>query len=108
MSTFQDKLKQAELDPEYAYLKSDPRGMTAVWHKCFEPSVVHSSISGVQPRWRKENLPSAVYFLQQPLQSYGQRGIDVCRRGDFDQYGMVAAKDYFFDNKKPEQFFSHV
>ena len=36
MASFEELLEQATLEPEYAYLREDPRGSLACWHKAFE------------------------------------------------------------------------
>ena len=109
MSTFQDKLKQAELDPEYAYLRRDPRGVTAFWHKCFElfcralfnlwcPAKVEG----------RENLPSAPFiFCSNHCSHMDSAALMYAGGEDFDQYGMVAAKDYF-SITRAGTIFSHV
>ena len=110
MSTFQDKLKQAELDPEYAYLKRDPRGMTAVWHKCFE-LFCHALFNLWCPAKveGRENLPSAPFiFCSNHCSHMDSAALMYAGGEDFDQYGMVAAKDYFFDNKSRNNFLSRL
>ena len=36
MASFQEMLEQATLEPGYDYLREDPRGSLAFWHKAFE------------------------------------------------------------------------
>ena len=110
MSTFKDMLQRAELDPEYAYLRCDPRGSTALWHKCFE-----LFCRGLFNLWcpakvvGRENLPSAPFiFCSNHCSHMDSAALMYAGGEDFDRYGMVAAKDYFFDNKSRNNFLSRL
>lgn len=110
MSTFKDMLQRAELEPEYGYLRRDPRGSTAFWHKCFELFCralfnlwCPAKVVG------RENLPSAPFiFCSNHCSHMDSAALMYAGGEDFDQYGMVAAKDYFFDNKSRNNFLSRL
>ena len=110
MSTFKDMLQRAELDSGYGYLRRDPRGSTAFWHKCFE-----LFCRGLFNLWcpakveGRENLPSAPFIFCSNHCSHMDSAALMYGGGeDFDHYGMVAAKDYFFDNESRNNFLSRL
>ncbi len=110
MSTFKDMLQRAELDSDYNYLKSSPRGTTAFWHKCFELFCrILFNLWCPTKVVGRENLPSAPFIFCSNHCSHIDSGVLMYAGGeDFDQYGMVAAKDYFFDNKSRYNFLSQM
>tara|TARA_B100001123_G_scaffold440878_1_gene580920 strand:- start:1006 stop:1764 length:759 start_codon:yes stop_codon:yes gene_type:complete len=101
-SAFQELLKDADLEEEFAYLREPPRGKARLLHGFFElfgttlfnlwcPLTVHG----------RERLPSPPYMICSNHCSHMDSAALMYASGlDFNQFGMVAAKDYFFENKK--------
>ncbi len=102
MSTFRELLDEATLDPDYAYLRETPRGKVAFWHKAFELFCLGLfnlycplKVTG------REHLPSPPFILCSNHCSHMDSPALMYASGQgFNQFGMVAAKDYFFDHKK--------
>ncbi len=102
VSAFQELLKNADLEEEFAYLRESPRGKARFLHGVFElfgtalfnlwcPLTVHG----------RERLPSPPYMICSNHSSHMDSAALMYASGlDFNQFGMVAAKDYFFENKK--------
>ena len=110
MSSFQELLKEAELEPEYGYLRKSPRGTAAMWHKFFELfcRVLFNVWCPLKVVGR-ENLPSAPFmFCSNHCSHMDSAALMYAGGEDFEQYGMVAAKDYFFDNQKRNSFLSRL
>jgi 1-acyl-sn-glycerol-3-phosphate acyltransferase len=102
VSAFQELLRNADLEEEFAYLREPPRGKARLLHGVFElfgtalfnlwcPLTVHG----------RERLPSPPYMICSNHGSHMDSAALMYASGlDFNQFGMVAAKDYFFENKK--------
>ena len=110
MASFEELLEQATLEPEYAYLREDPRGRLACWHKVFELFCrglfnLYCPLKVIG----RENLPSPPFmFCSNHCSHMDSAALMYAGGEDFDQYGMVAAKDYFFDNQKRNSFLSRM
>mgnify|MGYP001185168482 CR=1 FL=1 len=110
MAGFQELLEQATLEPEYAYLRTDPRGRLACWHKAFELFCrglfnLYCPLKVIG----RENLPSPPFmFCSNHCSHMDSAALMYAGGEDFDRYGMVAAKDYFFDNQKRNSFLSKL
>ncbi len=102
MSAFRELLDEATLDPDYAYLRETPSGKAALWHKAFEFFCLGLfnlycplKVTG------REHLPSPPYIVCSNHCSHmDSPALMYAADGGFSQFGMVAAKDYFFDHKK--------
>tara|TARA_B100000686_G_scaffold333087_1_gene398622 strand:- start:1067 stop:1798 length:732 start_codon:yes stop_codon:yes gene_type:complete len=110
VANFQELLKHATLDPRYEYLRQTPRGRLAFWHKAFE-----LFCSGLFNLWcplkveGREHLPSPPFmFCSNHCSHMDSAALMYAGGEDFEQYGMVAAKDYFFDNEKRNSFLSKL
>ncbi len=102
VSAFQELLRNADLEEEFAYLREPPRGKARLLHGVFElfgtalfnlwcPLTVHG----------RERLPSPPYMICSNHGSHMDSAALMYASGlDFNKFGMVAAKDYFFENKK--------
>ena len=110
MASFQELLEQTTLEPEYAYLRADPRGRLACWHKAFELFCrglfnLYCPLKVIG----RENLPSPPFmFCSNHCSHMDSAALMYAGGEDFDRYGMVAAKDYFFDNKSRNNFLSRL
>jgi len=110
VASFQEMLESATLEPEYAYLREKPRGSLAFWHKSFE-----LFCWGLFNLWcpmkvfGRENLPPPPFiFCSNHCSHMDSAALMYAGGEDFEQYGMVAAKDYFFDNKSRNSFLSKL
>jgi 1-acyl-sn-glycerol-3-phosphate acyltransferase/long-chain acyl-CoA synthetase len=102
VSAFQELLKDADLEEEFAYLRESPQGNARFLHGVFElfgtalfnlwcPLTVHG----------QKRLPSAPFMVCSNHSSHMDSAALMYASGlDFNQFGLVAAKDYFFENKK--------
>ncbi|MBI97487.1 MAG: 1-acyl-sn-glycerol-3-phosphate acyltransferase [Verrucomicrobiales bacterium] len=102
VSAFQELLRDAGLEEEFAYLREPPRGKARLFHGVFElfgtalfnlwcPLTVHG----------RERLPSPPFMVCSNHSSHMDSAALMYASGmDFNQFGMVAARDYFFENKK--------
>ncbi len=102
VSAFQELLRNADLEEEFAYLREPPSGKARLLHGVFElfgtalfnlwcPLTVHG----------RERLPSPPYMICSNHGSHMDSAALMYASGlDFNKFGMVAAKDYFFENKK--------
>ena len=102
VSAFQELLQNADLEEEFAYLREPPRGKARLFHGVFEffgtmlfnlwcPLSVHS----------RERLPSPPFMVCSNHGSHmDSAALMYASDLGFSQFGMVAAKDYFFENKK--------
>jgi|TARA_B100000959_G_scaffold254600_1_gene286367 1-acyl-sn-glycerol-3-phosphate acyltransferase/long-chain acyl-CoA synthetase len=110
VASFQELLEQTTLEPEYAYLRADPRGRLACWHKAFELFCrglfnLYCPLKVIG----RENLPSPPFmFCSNHCSHMDSAALMYAGGEDFNQYGMVAAKDYFFDNQKRNSFLSKL
>jgi 1-acyl-sn-glycerol-3-phosphate acyltransferase len=110
VASFQEMLERTTLEPEYAYLREEPRGSLAFWHKSFE-----LFCRGLFNLWcplkviGRENLPSPPFiFCSNHCSHMDSAALMYAGGEDFDRYGMVAAKDYFFDHEKRNSFLSKL
>ena len=102
MASFRELLDEATLDPDYSYLREIPRGKMAFLHKGFELFCLSLfnlycplKVTG------REHLPSPPFIVCSNHCSHMDSPALMYAAGQgFNQFGMVAAKDYFFDHKK--------
>lgn len=102
MSAFKELLEQTPLEPEYGYLREPPSGKARLWHKAFE--IFCAGLFNLYCPLKvfgRENLPAPPFLLCSNHSSHMDSvALMYASRLGFGRFGMIAAKDYFFDNAK--------
>ncbi len=108
MKTIRQELEEINLGPEYSYLSKPPSLLSRSIKKVFEiyckllfrfycPLKVYG----------QENIPSQSFIFCSNHNSHMDSGILMLASGKpFIKFAMMAAKDYFFDNKNRKYFLS--
>ena len=102
MSPFQERLQNADLEKEFAYLRKPPLGKARLLHGAFKwfSWALFKLWCPLTVRGRGK-LPSPPFMVCSNHSSHMDSTALMFASGlDFNQFGMVAAKDYFFENKK--------
>ena len=101
-SAFHKLLKDADLCEEFAYLREQPRGRARLFHGLFALFV--TALFNLWCRLTthgRKNLPEPPFMVCSNHNSHMDSAALMYASGmGFNQFGMVAAKDYFFENKK--------
>ena len=101
MATFQQAIQEVALQPDYAYLARRPSLLNRIFKKLFE-FYCHTlftiycplKISG------RQNLPDSAFLFCSNHCSHLDSGVLLLSSGlPFKKCGMIAAKEYFFENK---------
>ena len=101
-SAFNELLKNKDLHREFAFLRENPRGKAWLGHLGFRlfGFLLFNLWCPLRTHGRS-NLPETPYILCSNHSSHMDSAALMCAGGlGFNQYGMVAAQDYFFENKK--------
>jgi 1-acyl-sn-glycerol-3-phosphate acyltransferase len=108
LKTIRQELEEIKLGSEYSYLSTSPSILSRVIKKIFEiyckllfrfycPLKVYG----------RENIPSSSFIFCSNHNSHMDSGILMLASGKpFIKFAMMAAKDYFFDNKNRKYFLS--
>ena len=106
MSAFSELLERTPLEPEYAYLTEDPSA-TARWLRvgfngfCWSLFNLWCPLTAVG----RDRLPKPPFVLCSNHSSHMDSAALMWASGlGIDRFGMLAAKDYFFDNKRRKSF----
>lgn len=101
-SAFQELLKDADLGEEFAHLREPPRGSARLFHALF--GLFGTTLFNLWCRLTthgRENLPEPPFMVCSNHSSHMDSAALMYASGmGFNQFGMVAAKDYFFENEK--------
>ena len=100
MKTIQEALRNAKLGPEYSYLLDPPSLPGRIIKKLFELfcKAVFMSYCPLQVSGR-ENIPATSFIFCSNHSSHMDSGVLMAAsRLPFRQFGMMAAKEYFFGN----------
>ncbi|MED5453515.1 MAG: lysophospholipid acyltransferase family protein [Verrucomicrobiota bacterium] len=101
-SAFQELLKDEELQKEFSFLRENPQGKAWLGHLGFRifGFLLFNLWCPLRIRGR-DKLPQAPFILCSNHSSHMDSAALMYAGGlGFNQFGMVAAKDYFFENKK--------
>ena len=101
MKTIQEALQHAKLGPEYSYLLERPSLPGRFIKKLFEIfcKTVFISYCPLTVEGR-ENIPDSSFIFCSNHSSHMDSGVLMGASGlPFKQFGMMAAKEYFFGNK---------
>ncbi|MCH8012842.1 MAG: 1-acyl-sn-glycerol-3-phosphate acyltransferase [Candidatus Marinimicrobia bacterium] len=101
MKTIREALQNTTLGPEYSYLLEQPSLLGRFIKKLFEIfcKVVFTFYCPVKVEGR-ENIPESSFILCSNHCSHMDSGVLMVASGlPFKNFGMMAAKEYFFDNK---------
>lgn len=106
MKSIIDELESAKLSPDYSYIKENPSVFEKSFKKIFEfyCKIIFKfycplTVSG------KENIPDSSFIFCSNHNSHMDSGILMLAAGrSFNNFAMMAAKDYFFDNKNRKKF----
>ena len=97
-------------NPKYSYLLGNQPFFYKVFKVLFYfySKLVFSTYAPLSV-FGKENIPkSSFIFCSNHCSHMDSAALMYAGGEDFDQYGMVAAKDYFFDNKSRNNFLSRL
>ena len=101
-SAFQELLKDADLREEFAHLRESPRGRVRLFHALF--GLFGTTLFNLWCRLTthgRENLPEPPFMVCSNHSSHMDSAALMYASGmGFNRFGMVAAKDYFFENEK--------
>lgn len=101
-SAFQELLKDAALQEEFAFLREPPRGKAWLGHLGFRifGTLLFNFWCPLRMLGR-DKLPEPPFILCSNHSSHMDSAALMYAGGlGFNQFGMVAAQDYFFENKK--------
>ena len=100
-SAFQELLKDAALQEEFAFLREPPRGKAWLGHLGFRifGTLLFNFWCPLRTHGR-DKLPEPPFILCSNHSSHMDSAALMYARLGFNQFGMVAAQDYFFENKK--------
>ena len=101
-AAFQELLKDADLREEFAHLRESPRGRVRLFHALF--GLFGTTLFNLWCRLTthgRENLPEPPFMVCSNHSSHMDSAALMYASGmGFNRFGMVAAKDYFFENEK--------
>ena len=102
MSAFKELLQNEELEKEFAYLRERPKGKARFLHAAFQGFSKFLFYTYTPHKtFGRELLPEPPYMICSNHCSHMDSTALMHAGGlGFNQYGMVAAKDYFFDTKR--------
>ena len=101
VSAFNELLKNEDLHREFAFLREEPRGKAWLGHLGFRifGFLLFNLWCPLRTHGRN-NLPDAPYILCSNHSSHMDSAALMYAGGlGFNQFGMVAAQDYFFDKQ---------
>ena len=101
MKTIQEALQNARLGPEYAYLLEPPSLTGRIFKKSFEVFCRLAFILYVPLKVKgRENIPGTSFIFCSNHCSHIDSGVLMGASGlPFSQFGLMAAKEYFFGNR---------
>lgn len=101
MSTFRSALENTELAPEYSHITADQTLLGRFGKKLFELYCkVLFSLYCPLTIYGKENIPDSSFIFCSNHNSHMDSGVLMTASGKgFKNFAMIAAKDYFFENK---------
>lgn len=106
MSAFSELLERTPLEPEYAYLTQDPSVTARLLRVgfngfCWSLFNLYCPLTTVG----RDRLPKPPFVLCSNHSSHMDSAALMCASGlGIGRFGMLAAKDYFFDNKQRKSF----
>jgi len=109
MSTFRSALENTKLAPEYSHITADQTLLGRLGKKIFEYYCkALFSIYCPLNIYGKANIPDSSYIFCSNHNSHMDSGVLMIASGrDFKNFAMIAAKDYFFENKT-RKFFLNI
>lgn len=106
MKTIKEELECSTLSDEYSYLQKEPSFLERTVKKIFEIycKLLFKFYCPLTVKGR-ENIPDESFIFCSNHNSHMDSGILMVASGKaFKDFAMMAAKDYFFDNKKRKNF----
>lgn len=106
MSTIRSELENASLSSEYSYITDKPSLFSKIIKKIFEIYCkilfkVYCPLTVIG----RENVPQNSFIFCSNHNSHMDSGVLMVASGlPFRNFAMMAAKDYFFDNKKRKYY----
>lgn len=109
MSTFRSALENTKLAPEYSHITADQTLLGRLGKKLFEYYCKFLfTIYCPLTIYGKENIPDSSYIFCSNHNSHMDSGVLMYASGrGFRNFAMIAAKDYFFENKT-RKFFINI
>jgi 1-acyl-sn-glycerol-3-phosphate acyltransferase len=106
VKSIRDELESSRLSSEYLYIKEKPSFFERTFKKIFEVYCkILFKIYCPLTVEGKENIPVSSFIFCSNHNSHMDSGILMVASGmRFKDFAMMAAKDYFFDNKKRKNF----